>query len=92
MKENTEKERIEQIEQEEMERQRRASSLRRKSSPILRRHQQEKDDSVHQPTTMSEPIPRHTLFVSLFCDRLESCFGTPFARPYFCMCFYFVAL
>jgi hypothetical protein len=65
MKEDAEKERIEQIEQEEMERQKRAS-LRRKSSPILRQHQHEKDDSVHQPTTMSEPIPRHTPFVSVW--------------------------
>lgn len=65
MKEDAEKERIEQIEQEELEKQKKLQ-FRRKSSPVFgRQHQKETDDTVQQRNVLSEPIPRHSQFVSL---------------------------
>lgn len=63
MKEDTEKERIEQLEQEETERQKRLS--RRSSSPMLRQGQP-LESEVAERSALSEPIPRHTQFVSCF--------------------------
>lgn len=60
MKEETERERLEQLEQEEIERQKRYSNIRRSSSPAMRQSQViETERSAH-----SEPIPPHTQFVS----------------------------
>lgn len=59
MKEDSEKERIEQLEQEELEKKKRLS--RRSSSPALR-HQPESE--VVERSAHSEPIPRNTQFVS----------------------------
>lgn len=60
MKEDSEKERIEQLEQEEIERKKRLS--RRSSSPALR---QQADADAVERSAHSEPIPRITQFVSL---------------------------
>lgn len=58
MKEDTEKERLEQLEQEEIEKQKHLS--RRSSSPVVRQSQPpESERSAH-----SEPIPLHAQFVS----------------------------
>lgn len=58
MKEDTENERLEQIEQEELEKQKRLS--RRSSSPVMRQsHPEVAERSAH-----SEPIPPQTQFVS----------------------------
>lgn len=58
MKEDTEKERLEQLEQEELEKQKRLS--RRSSSPAMRHSERE----VAERSAHSEPIARHTPFVS----------------------------
>jgi hypothetical protein len=63
MKEDTEKERLAQLEQEEMEKQKRLS--RRSSSPALRHSQPNESVEVAERSAFSEPIPRHTQFVSL---------------------------
>ena len=68
MKEDTEKERLAQLEQEEMEKQKRLS--RRSSSPALRQSQPISSE-VAERSAFSEPIPRHTQFVSfLFTNAL----------------------
>lgn len=67
MKEDAVKERIEQIEQEEREKQKKISTTRRSSSPVLRQSysaQQSTDVVVVERSALSEPIPRHTQFVS----------------------------
>lgn len=61
MKEDSEKERIEQLEQEEIEKTKRLS--RRSSSPVIRHSQQPDPDAVER-SAHSEPIPRITQFVS----------------------------
>lgn len=61
MKEETEKERLAQLEQEEMEKQKRLS--RRSSSPAFRQSQPPETE-VAERSAFSEPIPRHTQFVS----------------------------
>lgn len=58
MKEDTEKERVEQLEQEEIEKQKRIS--RRSSSPAMRQSQPEVADRL----ALSEPIPQQSQFVS----------------------------
>jgi hypothetical protein len=60
MKEDSEKERLEQLEQEEIEKKKRLS--RRSSSPGVRQSQPETD--VGERSAHSEPIPRITQFVS----------------------------
>lgn len=68
MKEDTEKERLEQLEQEEFEKQKRLS--RRSSSPAMRQTQPHETEAVER-SAHSEPIPRHTPFVSfLVLSRL----------------------
>lgn len=67
MKEDAVKERIEQIEQEEREKQKKLSATRRSSSPVLRQSystQPTTDVVVVERSALSEPIPRHTQFVS----------------------------
>lgn len=61
MKEDSEKERLEQLEQEEIEKNKRLS--RRSSSPVVRHLQQPETDVVER-SAHSEPIPRITQFVS----------------------------
>lgn len=61
MKEDAEKERIEQLEQEEIEKQKKAS--RRSSSPVLRPSHQLESEAVER-SAHSDPIPRQTQFVS----------------------------
>lgn len=78
MKEETERERLEQLEQEEIERQKRYSNIRRSSSPAMRQSQViDTERSAH-----SEPIPPHTQFVSFlgqkvfrFCTQPELAFS-----------------
>lgn len=67
MKEDTEKERLEQLEQEEFEKQKRLS--RRSSSPAMRQSQPLVEAA--ERSALSEPIPRHTPFVSSL-DSLSS--------------------
>lgn len=59
MKEDAEKERLEQLEQEEIEKQKRFS--RRSSSPAMRQSQPVESDTRD---AQSEPLPRHAPFVS----------------------------
>jgi hypothetical protein len=59
MKEDSEKERIEQLEQEELEKKKRLS--RRSSSPAIR---QQPETEAFERSAHSEPIPRNTQFVS----------------------------
>jgi len=60
MKEDTEKERLEQLEQEEIEKKK--MMARRSSSPVLR-HTSQQPDTIER-SAHSEPIPR-SHFVSL---------------------------
>lgn len=62
MKEDTENERLEKLEEEEIVRQKRLS--RRSSSPVMK-HSQPQDLEVVERSAHSDPIPRHTQFVSL---------------------------
>lgn len=67
MKEDAVKERIEQIEQEECEKQKKLLTTRRSSSSVLRQSysaQPSTDVVVVERSALSEPIPRHTQFVS----------------------------
>lgn len=73
MKEDSEKERLEQLEQEEIENKKRLS--RRSSSPVLR-HSQQLETDVVERSAHSEPIPRFTQFVSSSIKLLIS--------PHFC--------
>lgn len=61
MKEDAEKERLEQLEQEEIEKQKRMS--RRSSSPATKYSHPQESEAVER-SVHSEPIPRHTPFVS----------------------------
>lgn len=63
MKEDSEKERVEQLEQEEFEKTKRLS--RRSSSPAIKHSQQPDPDAVER-SAHSEPIPHITQFVSSF--------------------------
>lgn len=81
MKEDAVKERIEQIEQEECEKQKKQLlTTRRSSSSVLRQSysaQPSTDVVVAERSALSEPIPRHTQFVSfliLECLLIHFCF------------------
>ena len=64
MKEDAEKERIEQEEQEILEKQKKlANAARRSSSPVLHRQKPE-TDIVAARAVNSEPLARHSQFVS----------------------------
>lgn len=76
MKEDSEKERVEQLEQEEFEKTKRLS--RRSSSPAIKHSQQQDPDAVER-SAHSEPIPHITQFVSsLF--KIQNCFSIIFSR------------
>lgn len=64
MKEDSERERLEQLEQEEIEKNKQMP--RRSSSPALRHSdsQQRESEVIVERSAHSEPIPRHTQFVS----------------------------
>lgn len=66
MKEDTEKERLAQLEQEEMEKQKRLS--RRSSSPAMRQSHPTELEAVER-SAFSEPIPRHAQFVSFLFTK-----------------------
>jgi hypothetical protein len=71
MKEDTEKERLAQVEQEEMEKQKRIS--RRSSSPALRQSQPAELEAAER-SAFSEPIPRQAPFVSYLITKAPFCF------------------
>ncbi|CAO1304226.1 unnamed protein product [Diamesa serratosioi] len=65
MKEDAVKERVEQLEQEEREKQKKLSATRRSSSPVLRQSYSahpSTDVVVVERSALSEPIPPHTQF------------------------------
>ncbi|CAH1708045.1 unnamed protein product [Chironomus riparius] len=78
MKEDTEKERIEQLEQEEIEKKK--IMARRSSSPVLR-HTSQQPDTIER-SAHSEPIP-HTHFepISSYDDETEGLIQADGARP-----------
>ncbi|XP_070500560.1 piezo-type mechanosensitive ion channel component isoform X4 [Chironomus tepperi] len=78
MKEDTEKERIEQLEQEELEKKK--IMARRSSSPVLR-HTSQQPDTIER-SAHSEPIPRtHFEPISSFDDETEGLIQADGARP-----------